>query len=62
MPTITNRATIEHNVHTVKVGRLSALEKATTAPVSARATTSKRGFVRVGRKSYVEDKFGGRRS
>ena len=62
MPTLTNKAVIEHNVHTVKVGRTSSLEAATTAPTTARATTSKRGFVRVGRKAYVQDVNGRRRS
>lgn len=62
MPTFTNKAVIAHDVHTVKVGRTASLVNDTTAPVTARATTSKRGFVRVGRPAYVNDKFGGRRS
>lgn len=57
----TNRAVIQHDVHTVKVGRATSLRKATMSPAFARGSTSKRGFVRVGRKSYVEDKFGNRR-
>lgn len=63
MPTtFTNKAIREHDVHTMKVGRTATLVNDTTCPPSARATTSKRGFVRVGRPAYVNDKFGRRRS
>ena len=62
MSTIKNQGYIEHNVHTMKVGRAASLAKATMAPAEARANTSKRGFVRVGRKAYVQDANGRRRS
>jgi hypothetical protein len=56
-----NQAYIKNNSHTVKVGRAASLEKDTTCPVFGRANTSKRGFVRVGRKAYVQDVNGRRR-
>lgn len=62
MPKYTNRAFIEHDIHTVKVGRTACLDDNTATPVTAKATTSRRHFVRMGRKSYVEAKFSGRRS
>ena len=62
MPTYTNRAFIEHDIHTMKVGRTVSLADNTATPVTAKATTSKRHYVRKGRKSYVEAKFSGRRS